>query len=104
MPNVESATVSCVVAVEQRGQKTKRGLEIDPLQVETVRLIFRRGLEGNGNHGPMGIKSITKHLNDAGIRTGDYCRQREIGGVRRSQIYTEMACRTGWISSENTTY
>ena len=33
-----------VVAVEQRGQKTKKGLEIDPIQDETVRLIFRLAL------------------------------------------------------------
>src|SRR5487761_2148291 len=60
-----------VVAVEQRGQKTKKGLEIDPIQAESVRLIFRLALEGEGRSGPMGIKSITKHLNDAGIRTRD---------------------------------
>ncbi len=60
-----------VVAAEQRGQKTKKGLEIDQIQAETVRLIFRLALEGDGRSGAMGIKSITKHLNDAGIRTRD---------------------------------
>jgi site-specific DNA recombinase len=35
------------------------------------RLIFRLAWEGNGTSGPMGVKSITKHLNTAGIRTRD---------------------------------
>lgn len=60
-----------VVAGEQRGQKTKRTLEIDPFQAETVRLIFRLAREGDGATGPMGIKSIAKHLNTRGIRTRD---------------------------------
>jgi hypothetical protein len=36
-----------------------------------VRLIFRLAREGNGSSGPMGVKSISKHLNEAGIRTRD---------------------------------
>ena len=36
-----------------------------------MRLIFRLALEGDGSSGPMGVKSITKHLNAAGIRTRD---------------------------------
>ena len=60
-----------IVAGEQRGQKTKKTLEIDPFQAETVRLIFRLAREGDGATGPMGIKSIAKHLNTRGIRTRD---------------------------------
>lgn len=60
-----------VVAAEQRGAKTKKRLEIDPLGAETVRLIFRLFLEGTGNSGPLGIKSIVKHLNETSIRTRD---------------------------------
>ncbi len=60
-----------VVAAEQRGQKTKKRLEIEPLGAETVRLIFRLCLEGTGTSGPLGIKSIAKHLNETGIRTRD---------------------------------
>ncbi len=60
-----------VVDAELRGQKVKKRLEIDPLGVETVRLIFRLFLDGTGNSGPLGIKSIAKHLNAAGIRTRD---------------------------------
>ena len=60
-----------IVGGERRGQKTKKTLEIDPFQAETVRLIFRLAREGDGASGPMGIKSIAKHLNACGIRTRD---------------------------------
>src|SRR6202163_5007943 len=60
-----------VEAAEQRGHRTKKTLGIDPIQAETVRLIFRLAREGNGSSGPMGVKKITKHLNAAGIRTRD---------------------------------
>jgi site-specific DNA recombinase len=55
-------------------------LEIDPIQAETVRLIFRLAREGDGTSGPMGLKTITKHLNAAGVRTRDGGRW-GIGGV-----------------------
>jgi hypothetical protein len=57
-----------IVAGEQRGHRVKKTLEIDPFQAETVRLIFRLAWEGDGTSGAMGVKSITKHLNTAGIR------------------------------------
>jgi site-specific DNA recombinase len=60
-----------VEAAEQRGHRTKKTLEIDPIQAETVRLIFLLAREGNGSSGPMGVKSIAKHLNESGIRTRD---------------------------------
>jgi len=60
-----------IVAAEQRGAKVKKKLEIDPLHAETVRLIYRLALEGASGGGPMGLKSITKHLNDLGLRTRD---------------------------------
>src|SRR4051812_1036248 len=60
-----------VEAAEQRGHRTKKALEIDPIQAETVRSIFRFAREGNGSSGPMGVKSIAKHLNEARIRTRD---------------------------------
>lgn len=61
----------CRTAAEQRGHRTKKTLEIDPIQAETVRLIFRLAREGNGASGPMGVKLIAKHLNAAGIRPRD---------------------------------
>ena len=60
-----------IVAAEQRGAKTKKKLEIDPIHAETVRLMFRLALIGDGENGPMGVKSITTHLNERGIRTRD---------------------------------
>jgi len=60
-----------VEASEQRGHRTKKTLEIDPVQAETVRLIFRLAREGDGSSGPMGVKSIARHLNATGIRTRD---------------------------------
>src|SRR2546426_1392949 len=60
-----------VQATEQHGHRIKKILEIDPIQAETVRLIFRLAREGDGTSGPMGVKSIAKHLNEAGIRTRD---------------------------------
>jgi len=38
-----------VEAAEQHGHRTKKTLEIDPIQAETVRLIFRLAREGNGS-------------------------------------------------------
>jgi site-specific DNA recombinase len=60
-----------VEAAEQRGHRTKKTLEVDPIQAETVRLIYRLAREGSGSSGSMGVKSIAKYLNESGIRTRD---------------------------------
>jgi len=60
-----------IVDAGQRGQKTKKTLEIDPIQAETVRLIFKLAREGDGSSGAMGVKSVATHLNMNGIRTRD---------------------------------
>src|SRR5271170_5642354 len=60
-----------VVAAEQRGTKVKKRLEIDPLHADTVRLIYRLALEGDGTSGPMGVKAIVSHLNAHRIFTRD---------------------------------
>ena len=60
-----------IVAAEQRGAKVKKKLEIDPLHADTVRLAFKLALEGDGTTGPMGVKTITKHLNERRIFTRD---------------------------------
>jgi site-specific DNA recombinase len=60
-----------VVAAEQRGAKVKKRLEIDPLHADTVRLIYRLALQGDGSSGPMGVKNITAHLNRHRIFTRD---------------------------------
>jgi site-specific DNA recombinase len=60
-----------IVAAEQRGSKTKKKLEIDPLHADTVRLIYRLFLEGDGVKGPIGVKAITCYLNERRIFTRD---------------------------------
>ena len=60
-----------IVAAEQRGAKVKKKLEIDPLHADTIRLIYRLALEGDGTSGPMGVKNITAHLNRHGLFTRD---------------------------------
>ena len=55
--------------VEKRGHRTKKKLVIDPVEAETVRLIYRLYLEGDGGRGPMGVKEVTKTLNGRGMRT-----------------------------------
>ena len=60
-----------VVAAEQRGSKIKKKLEIDPLHADTVRLIYRLALEGDGTSGPLGVKAITSYLNARRIFTRD---------------------------------
>ena len=60
-----------VVAAEQRGAKVKKKLEIDPLHADTIRLIYRLALEGEGDTGQMGVKAIVKYLNGKGIFTRD---------------------------------
>lgn len=46
-----------------RGKTIKKKLEIDPIEAEDVRLVYRLYLEGDGSSGPMGIKAITSMLN-----------------------------------------
>lgn len=57
------------IEVERRGARIKKRLAIDPVEAETVRLIFKLFLEGDQGSGPMGIKSITVWLNEHGYRT-----------------------------------
>ena len=57
------------VAAETIGRTTKRKLEIDPVEADIVRLVFRLALEGDGSSGPMGVRNIVQHLNAAGYRT-----------------------------------
>ncbi|MGH7089299.1 MAG: recombinase family protein [Stellaceae bacterium] len=59
------------MAADQRGAKVKKKLEIDPLHADTIRLIYRLALEGDGTSGPMGVKNITAHLNRHHIFTRD---------------------------------
>ena len=79
-----------VEASEQRGYRTKKPLEINPIQAETVRLIYRLAREGNGSSGSMGVKSIAKHLSESGIRTRD-------GGRWSVDVVHKVLTRTTYI-------
>ena len=60
-----------IVGAEQRGSKLKKRLEIDPVEAEVVRLIFRLYLEGDRatNTPPLGVKETVKWLNKSGYTT-----------------------------------
>lgn len=56
------------VVADIRGKKEKKKLDIDPEHAQTVKLIFKLYLEGDGVNGPLGIKNIVKYLNDHGFK------------------------------------
>ena len=58
-----------IVAVEQKGARMKKRLEVDPVDAETVNLIFQLYSEGAEGSGPLGVKDVTKWLNGRGYRT-----------------------------------
>ena len=58
-----------IVEAERRGQKIKKKLDTDPVEAETVRLIYKLYLDGDGTTGPLGVKETTKWLNSHGYRT-----------------------------------
>jgi site-specific DNA recombinase len=58
-----------LVEAERRGTKIKKKLDIDPVESETARLIFKLYLYGDGNSGALGVKEVVKWLNRSGYRT-----------------------------------
>src|SRR5215468_8329149 len=58
-----------LVEAEKRGTKIKKKLDLDPVEAETVRLIYKLYLHGDGNSGALGIKNVVKWLNGNGYRT-----------------------------------
>ena len=58
-----------IIEAERRGQKIKKKLDIDAVEAETVRLMFKLYLDGDGETGPLGVKETTKWLNSHGYRT-----------------------------------
>jgi site-specific DNA recombinase len=58
-----------LIEAEKRGAKIKKKLAVDPVEAETVRLIFRLYLLGDGGSGALGVKEIVKWLNGRGYRT-----------------------------------
>src|SRR5271157_5753105 len=47
-----------LIEAEKRGAKIKKKLEVDPVEAETVRLIFKLYLLGDGNSGALGVKEV----------------------------------------------
>jgi site-specific DNA recombinase len=58
-----------LVEVGKRGNKVKKALAIDAVDAETVKLIYRLYLYGDGNSGALGVKEVVKRLNAKGYRT-----------------------------------
>lgn len=57
------------VEADKRGTKIKKKLAVDPVEAETVRLVFKLYLHGDGKSGALGVKEIVKWLNARGYRT-----------------------------------
>ena len=58
-----------LVEAEKRGTKIKKVLAIDPVEAETVQLIYKLYLHGDGTSGALGVKEVVKWLNRHGYRT-----------------------------------
>jgi site-specific DNA recombinase len=58
-----------VVEAERRGAKIKKRLDVDPVEAELVRLIYRLYADGVEGSRPLGVKDTTKWLNAHGYRT-----------------------------------
>src|SRR6185295_12645576 len=58
-----------LIEAEKRGTKIKKKLDVDPVEVETARLIFDLYLHGDGKSGALGVKEIVKWLNARGYRS-----------------------------------
>ncbi|MEO1137634.1 MAG: recombinase family protein [Pseudomonadota bacterium] len=88
------------VAAEKRGDKVKKKLAIDPQAAETVKLIFKLFLEGDGDVGPLGVKNIAQWLNARGFKTprgGTYYTSR-VYAILTNETYTGAA----WFNKKNT--
>ena len=58
-----------LVEADTRGTKVKKKLDVDPVEAETVRLIFKLYLHGDDTSGALGVKEVVKWLNARGYRT-----------------------------------
>ncbi|WP_449409267.1 recombinase family protein [Methylobacterium komagatae] len=75
--------------IERRGSRVKKRPIIDPVEAETVRLIFKLYRHGDGRSGPLGVKALTCHLNERGYRTRAGARfgVATIHGILTNRIY-----------------
>lgn len=55
--------------IEKRGARLKKKLVVDAVEAETVRLVFKLYIEGDGRAGPIGVKQLAVWLNERGYRT-----------------------------------
>ena len=78
-----------IIAAEMRGARTKKKIEPDPTQFETLRLIFRLARIGDGE-GSMGVPQIAAYLNEHGLRT-------QIGGRWGVGAVHELLTRTTYF-------
>jgi site-specific DNA recombinase len=58
-----------LIEAEKRGDKIKKKLDINAVETETVRLIYKLYLHGDGTSGALGVKEVVKWLNRNGYRT-----------------------------------
>src|SRR5690242_14675942 len=58
-----------LVEAEKRGTTIKKKLDIDLVEADTARLIFKLYLYGDGTSGALGVKEVVKWLNRNGYRT-----------------------------------
>ncbi|UMY16502.1 recombinase family protein [Methylobacterium organophilum] len=74
---------------EKRGNRAKKRLVVDPVEAETVRLIFKLYRNGDGRSGPLGIKALTCWLNERGYRTRNGARfgVATIHGILTNRVY-----------------
>ncbi len=81
------------VVAELRGNKEKKRLAIDAMDAEIIRLIFALYLVGDGNSGPLGIKSIVIYLNERGYKTpkGNKFHVSYVGKILRDEVYVGRA-------------
>lgn len=56
-------------ASETRGERIKKRIVEDPVEAETVRLMFKLYRFGDGTSGPLGVKAVACWLNERGYRT-----------------------------------
>lgn len=58
-----------LIEAERRGAKIKKKLDVDTVEAEYVRLIYKLYLYGDSASGALGVKEIVKWLNRNGYRT-----------------------------------
>jgi site-specific DNA recombinase len=58
-----------LIEVAKRGTKIKKSLAIDPVAAETILLIYKLYLYGDGTSGALGVKETVKWLNSRGHLT-----------------------------------